>query len=188
MKKPKYNTSTKKKDKLVYNGISFDSKDEMLYYQFLESEVENKRIARFDHQVKMDENTKYEIVGRCIKNNKWEPVDENIEKQLIGKFEIPKGYEALAREMQSAIDQAATGKGKERHATDEPFENQKICQITRWISGSPVAGVLFQAIKKTIESSRLDTEAAIRELDGAKNYLCAATLLLGERIEDEKTN
>ena len=53
MKKPKYNTSTKKKDKPVYNGISFDSKDEMLYYQHLESEVEKKRIAHFDHQVKI---------------------------------------------------------------------------------------------------------------------------------------
>ena len=61
MKKPKYNTSTKKKDKPVYNGISFDSKDEMLYYQFLESEVEKKRIAHFDHQVKMVLIDKYQI-------------------------------------------------------------------------------------------------------------------------------
>ena len=61
MKRPKYNTSTKKKDKLVYNGISFDSKDEMLYYQFLESEVEKKRIAHFDHQVKMVLIDKYQI-------------------------------------------------------------------------------------------------------------------------------
>ena len=61
MKKPKYNTSTKKKDKPVYNGISFDSKDEMLYYQFLESEVEKKRIAHFDHQVKIVLIDKYQI-------------------------------------------------------------------------------------------------------------------------------
>ena len=61
MKKQKYNTSTKKKDKPVYNGIYFDSKDEMLYYQFLESEVEKKRIAHFDHQVKMVLIDKYQI-------------------------------------------------------------------------------------------------------------------------------
>ena len=102
-----------------------------------------------------DKHTCITIVGRCIKYNKWEPVDENIEKPLIGEFKIQKGYEALAREMQSAIDQAAIGKGKERHATNEPFESQKICQITRWISGSPVAGVLFQAIKKQLNHRAL---------------------------------
>ena len=67
MKKPKYNTSTKKKDKPVYNGISFDSKDEMLYYQFLESEVEKKRIAHFDHQVKMVLIDKYQIFLKKVR-------------------------------------------------------------------------------------------------------------------------
>ena len=67
MKKPKYNTSTNKKDKPVYNGISFDSKDEMLYYQFLESEVEKKRIAHFDHQVKMVLIDKYQIFLKKVR-------------------------------------------------------------------------------------------------------------------------
>ena len=67
MKKPKYNTSTKKKDKPVYNGISFDSKDEMLYYQFLESEVEKKRIAHFHHQVKMVLIDKYQIFMKKVR-------------------------------------------------------------------------------------------------------------------------
>ena len=67
MKKPKYNTSTKKKDKPVYNGISFDSKDEMLYYQFLESEVEKKRISSFDHQVKMVLIDKYQIFMKKVR-------------------------------------------------------------------------------------------------------------------------
>ena len=67
MKKPKYNTSTKKEDKPVYNGISFDSKDEMLYYQFLESEVEKKRISSFDHQVKMVLIDKYQIFLKKVR-------------------------------------------------------------------------------------------------------------------------
>ena len=67
MKKPKYNTSTKKKDKPVYNGISFDSKDEMLYYQFLESEVKKNRISRFDHQVKMVLIDKYQIFLKKVR-------------------------------------------------------------------------------------------------------------------------
>lgn len=66
MKKPKYNTSTKKKDKPVYNGISFDSKDEMLYYQFLESEVKKNRISRFDHQVKMVLIDRYQIFLKIV--------------------------------------------------------------------------------------------------------------------------
>ena len=66
MKKPKYNTSTKKKDKPVYNGISFDSKDEMLYYQFLESEVEKKRISSFDHQVKMVLIDRYQVFLKIV--------------------------------------------------------------------------------------------------------------------------
>ena len=61
MKKPKYNTSTKKNDKPVYNGIRFDSNDEMIYYQHLETEVEKKRISSFDHQVKMVLIDKYQI-------------------------------------------------------------------------------------------------------------------------------
>lgn len=67
MKKPKYNTSTKKNDKSVYNGISFDSKDEMFYYQFLESEVEKKRISGFDHQVKMVLIDKYQIFLKKVR-------------------------------------------------------------------------------------------------------------------------
>jgi hypothetical protein len=93
-------------------------------------------------------------------------------------------YDELRRVLKGAYDQAATGKGKERHATDEAFEDQKICVISRWISGSPVAGVLFQAIKKAIESSRLPKDRAIRELQGAINYLAAAIILLEEQ-EDE---
>lgn len=89
-------------------------------------------------------------------------------------------YDELRRVLKGAYDQAATGKGKERHATDEAFEDQKICVISRWISGSPVAGVLFQAIKKAIESSRLPKDRAIRELQGAINYLAAAIILLEE--------
>ena len=98
-------------------------------------------------------------------------------------METPKGYESLARELQSALEQASHGKGKERHATDEPFEQQKICTITRWVCNSPVAAMLYQAVKKTVESSRMEYDSALRELDGAINYLAAAKILLREIIE-----
>jgi hypothetical protein len=95
-------------------------------------------------------------------------------------------YDSLDRVLRGAYDQAAKGKGKERHATDEAFEDQKICVINRWIAESPVAGALFQAIKKSVESSRLSAPRAIRELQGAINYLAAAIILLEEsKPEDE---
>jgi hypothetical protein len=94
-------------------------------------------------------------------------------------------YSELERILLDAMDQAIGGKGKERHADGENFEDQKICVINRWLKGSPVAGALFQAVKKTVESSRMTPGAAIRELYGAINYLAAGIRLLEEVMEDE---
>jgi hypothetical protein len=93
-------------------------------------------------------------------------------------------YASLKRVLADAMLQAKAGKGKERHADDEAFENQKICVINRWIKDSPVAGTLFQAVKKTVESSRMTPDAAIRELYGAINYLSAGIILLEEILAE----
>ncbi len=95
-------------------------------------------------------------------------------------------YTQLARVLTDAMEQAVGGKGKERHADGERFENQKICVINRWLAGSPVAGALFQAVKKTVESSRMTPDAAIRELYGAINYLSAGIILLEEILAESK--
>jgi hypothetical protein len=89
-------------------------------------------------------------------------------------------YASLKRVLADAMLQAKSGKGKERHADGESFENQKICVINRWLAGSPVAGTLFQVVKKTVESSRMAPDAAIRELYGAINYASAGIILLEE--------
>jgi len=89
-------------------------------------------------------------------------------------------YFSLKRVLEEASEQAISGKGRERHASEEPYEQQKICTITRWVRLSPVAGPLFQAIKKAVESSRLDAEHAIFELQGTINYLAAAIIVLEE--------
>jgi hypothetical protein len=94
-------------------------------------------------------------------------------------------YSELERILLDAMDQAIGGKGKERHADGENFEDQKICVINRWLKGSPIAGPLFQAVKKTVETSRMTPGAAIRELYGAINYLAAGIRLLEEVMEDE---
>jgi hypothetical protein len=96
-------------------------------------------------------------------------------------------YHELERILLDAMDQAIGGKGKERHADGENFEDQKICVINRWLKGSPVAGALFQAVKKTVESSRMVPDAAIRELYGAINYLAAGIRLLEEEIDVDAT-
>ena len=89
-------------------------------------------------------------------------------------------YSKLVKVMAQAYKQAVSGKGKERHACGEPFERQKICQIGRWLRGNPAAGPLQQAIKKCMESTRLDKKEAIEELYGAINYIAAAVILFSE--------
>lgn len=78
-----------------------------------------------------------------------------------------------------AHDQAASGKGHERHVTgDESFEEQIICSLQR--EGYDFAR--GQCQKKVHESLRLPPDAAIRELLGAINYLAAAIIGLEEKI------
>ena len=93
---------------------------------------------------------------------------------------VPPGYEKLYEVMLKAVDQAAWGKGRQRHAVDgQPFHEQQICEITRRVGrGYP----LGQAIKKCIESQRLDRDAAVNEILGAINYLCADVICLLEEL------
>lgn len=86
-------------------------------------------------------------------------------------------YQALLGVFSAAFNQASEGKGKDRHAnSDEPFEKQKICEITRRVGlGFP----LGQAIKKAEESLRLGHRGPA-EILGAINYLAAAYIVLQE--------
>jgi hypothetical protein len=95
-----------------------------------------------------------------------------------------KNYNSLGSVLFDALGQAALGKGKERHASGEPFLNQPICEIDRWVHSGFCRG---QAIKKILESQRLDTKAAEHELLGAINYLAAEILRRREQPENVKT-
>lgn len=86
------------------------------------------------------------------------------------------GYDVLRRVLARAVEQASAGKGRERHAHDEPFDQQKIVLLAKW-SGGPAFDV-GQACKKALESTRLPKERAVAELLGAINYLAAAVILL----------
>jgi len=72
-----------------------------------------------------------------------------------------KGYEALEDVLHRALDRAAKGKGKERHADGLPFGEQpwvRICE--RHGIGYP----LGQVDKKLVEQYKLPTEQRIDEL------------------------
>jgi hypothetical protein len=86
-------------------------------------------------------------------------------------------YAALRHVLRLALEQAAEGKGKERHANDKPFDQQPMMEIGRMVGHGFCLG---QAIKKAQESSRMEPDAAKRELLGAINYLAGAYLLLEE--------
>lgn len=111
------------------------------------------------------------------------PVIRRASEPLVGPpdsvssscFVVLPGYESLAQVLQEALNQAQAGKGVERHAKEvgEPFDRQKICEITRRVGlGYP----LGQAIKKTEESLRLSLDAGVAEMLGAINYLSAAVI------------
>jgi hypothetical protein len=88
-------------------------------------------------------------------------------------------YRDLIRILNEAVEQAAHGKGKERHACDRPFDRQPIMEIQRLLGSNHFA--LGQAIKKAQESTRLPKERAKHELIGAIVYLSAAILHLEEQ-------
>lgn len=87
------------------------------------------------------------------------------------------GYQPLRRVLDLALEQASAGKGKERHATGNPFDKQPMMEIGRMVGHGFCLG---QAIKKAQEASRMQPDAAQRELLGAINYLAGAYLLLEE--------
>ena len=92
--------------------------------------------------------------------------------------ELNTKYDSLYKVLLSAYNQASNGKGKERHANDEDFKEQKIVTLNKQIGSNH--GAIFQACKKAQESARLPHDRAIAELLGAINYLAAAVIILQE--------
>lgn len=88
--------------------------------------------------------------------------------------ESTKNYARLIHVLNQAEQQASAGKGKDRHADDQPFEEQPIAWIEKYFKSYQ----LGQAVKKMHESQRLDKNAAIKELLGAINYIAARVIFL----------
>ena len=86
------------------------------------------------------------------------------------------GYEELADVLYRAFNQAASGKGADRHARDgEAFRDQVMADMAKRFG---VGALLGQAFKKSEESQRLPRERAVAELLGAINYLAGAVIAL----------
>jgi len=87
------------------------------------------------------------------------------------------GYEQLVEVLAAAHDQAAYGKGKERHANGLPFHEQRMQGISDLV-GSP-DGMLYQLVKKTTEGLQFDNpQKREHELLGAINYLAGIIIWL----------
>lgn len=98
---------------------------------------------------------------------------------------VDPNYESLAAVLRAAYDQAATGKGAERHGNGLAFEDQPMQQIS-WLLGS-ADGMAFQVCKKVAEGLKLPTlERQEREILGAINYLAGIVIFLRARsgVED----
>lgn len=78
-------------------------------------------------------------------------------------------YESLRGVLEEAYQQAASGKGAERHGNGLPFEDQPMQVISDLLDSD--AGMLFQAMKKLQEGSRMEPAAARREYLGAIVYI-----------------
>lgn len=97
----------------------------------------------------------------------------NTDAMTTSTTPIP-GYEALANVLQRAYEQAAVGKGAERHAgPGEAFEHQLMQDGARRFG---VGALLFQAFKKSEESQRLPLDRGVNELLGAIVYLAGAVI------------
>lgn len=92
---------------------------------------------------------------------------------------LERNYGTLADVLDRALEQASGGKGNERHAQGQPFEEQPMQTISRLLSSTE--GMRFQAIKKIQESARMDQQdRRTAELLGAINYI-AGIIIYEER-------
>lgn len=91
-------------------------------------------------------------------------------------FAVLPGYESLHDVLLRALEQAQVGKGAQRHAQGQPFDEQPMQQLARLYG---VGFALGQAAKKSQEAMRLPTtERQVAELLGAINYLAGAVIAI----------
>ena len=89
---------------------------------------------------------------------------------------VKDNYQALENILEAAYNRAAYGKGRERHASGEPFEEQPIIRNALMLESWQAP--LYQALKKIQETGRLPIEDAVNELLDAIVYIAASVYIL----------
>lgn len=96
------------------------------------------------------------------------------------------GYEKLVAVFQAAHDQAAHGKGKERHANGLPFHEQRMQSISKTLASAD--GMAYQVVKKMTEGLQFDDhKRREKELLGAINYLAGIVIYFREASDSKDT-
>ena len=90
-------------------------------------------------------------------------------------------YDLLRFVLEQAYDQAAKGKGKERHANGRSFNEQPMQKL---IDIYGLGFSLGQAGKKAQEAMRMEYPAARRELLGAIVYIAGSIVALDRAHSD----
>jgi hypothetical protein len=117
-----------------------------------------------------------------LPTSEWSPTIGQPEAANSNVMGVAGQYVLLRTILDAAFNHAATGKGKERHARDLPFDKQPMLETTRLVGpGFP----LGQAIKKAGEAAgmieRGEYDAAEAECLGAINYLAGCVVWMRER-------
>ena len=119
-----------------------------------------------------------------VYDDRCEKDAERYRKEAEVLLDKKDNYSELKRVLEMAYSQAAEGKGKERHANGEKFEDQPIMTIAK---GHGLGYQTGQAAKKLQEAHTLlklrGKHAAIQEILGAINYAAAAVLLIEQMDE-----
>ena len=92
------------------------------------------------------------------------------------------GYESLRRALDEAYEQAAYGKGAERHGNGQRFDQQPMQHL---IADHGLGFATGQAAKKSGEALGMDKAAARRELMGAIVYLAGAIVWMDRQEEED---
>tara|TARA_R110000851_G_scaffold239969_1_gene392682 strand:+ start:273 stop:695 length:423 start_codon:yes stop_codon:yes gene_type:complete len=122
-----------------------------------------------------DRNLLQHVCNSLTPPNPLTPISETYTalQELINRSPIPTNpaYDSLEVVLKAAYNQAASGKGKERHAGNGlTFTDQPMQTISKLLNTSD--GLAFQAIKKVTEAKGMQTfEQKERELLGAINYI-----------------
>ena len=101
-----------------------------------------------------DRNLLQHVCNSLTPPNPLTPISETYTalQELINRSPIPTNpaYDSLEVVLKAAYNQAASGKGKERHAGNGlPFTNQPMQTISKLLNTSD--GLAFQAIKKLLK-------------------------------------